>query len=265
MYLVDYHIHSNNSFDSKESIDSVCKAAIDKGINEICFTEHFAVKEGIKSCGFINFKKYIDEIEECKEKYKEKLIIKVGIEICEPHENENELGDAIGNIPFDFILGSVHNFDYDIGLMQYMSCNSKEESYRRYFKEVNKVCTSPHIDVVAHLDLMKRYAFNTHGKYDFNEYKDLIEEVLINIIKNNKGIEVNTSTLRSNVNETMPSFDILKLYHDLGGKIITVGSDAHKCEDVGAGIRESIEVLKNIGFEEIYTFKNRQPLGIKIK
>ena len=145
-----------------------------------------------------------------------------------------------------------------------MSKNTKEESYSRYFKEVNKVCTSPYIDVVAHLDLMKRYAFNTNGNFDFNEYVDMIKEVLTNIIKSGKGIEVNTSTLRSVVNETMPSVDILKLYHELGGTIITVGSDAHKSEDVGAGIRESIEVLKNIGFKNIYRFENRKPIAIEI-
>ncbi|WP_370772847.1 histidinol-phosphatase HisJ family protein [Clostridium sp.] len=264
MYLIDYHIHSNNSFDSKETVLSVCEAAIEKGINEICFTEHFSVKEGIKSYGFFNLKKFSDEIKECREIFKDKLIIRAGIEICEPHENEEELREILENIPFDFILGSVHNFDYNIGLVTYMSCHSKEESYSRYFEEVNKVCMSPHIDVVAHLDLMKRYAFNTHGNYDFNEYKETIEEVLNNIIKAGKGIEVNTSTLRGVVNETMPSIDILKMYYDLGGRIITVGSDAHKAEDVGAGIRESIEVLKSIGFKNIYRFKNRQGIPVEI-
>lgn len=264
MYLIDYHIHSNNSFDSKETVQSVCEAAIEKGINEICFTEHFSVKEGIKSNGFLNLKKYSDEITECREVFKDKLIIRAGVEICEPHENEEELRLAIENIPFDFILGSVHNFDYNIGLMAYMSENTKEESYKRYFTEVNKVCTSPHIDVVAHLDLMKRYAFTTHGNYNFNEYKEIIEQVLNNIIKNGKGIEVNTSTLRGVVNEAMPSVDILKMYHDLGGKIITVGSDAHKVEDVGAGIKESIQVLKDIGFKYIYTFENRKAIPIEI-
>ena len=264
MYLIDYHIHSNNSFDSKEAVSAICEAAIEKGINEICFTEHFAVKEGIKSYGFLNLKKYSDEIKECREVFKDKLIIRAGIEICEPHENEEELRAILENIPFDFILGSVHNFDYNVGLIAYMSSHSKEESYSRYFEEVNKVCTSPHIDVVAHLDLMKRYAFNTHGNYDFNEYKEKIEEVLKNIIKAGKGIEVNTSTLRGMVNETMPSIDILKMYYDLGGEIITVGSDAHKAEDVGADIKESIDVLKNIGFKNIYTFQNRQAIPIEI-
>ena len=264
MYLIDYHIHSNNSFDSKETVLSVCKAAIEKGINEICFTEHFSVKEGIKSYGFLNLKKYSDEIKECREIFKDKLTIRAGIEICEPHENEEELRLILENIPFDFILGSVHNFDYNIGLATYMSAHSKEESYSRYFEEVNNVCTSSYIDVVAHLDLMKRYAFNTHGNYDFNDYKEKIEEVLKNIINSGKGIEVNTSTLRGIVNETMPSIDILKMYYDLGGEIITVGSDAHKVEDVGADIKESIEVLKNIGFKNIYRFKNRQAIPVEI-
>lgn len=264
MYLIDYHIHSNNSFDSKETIMSVCEAAIEKGINEICFTEHFSVKKGLKSHGFLNLKKYSDEIRECREIFKDKLTIRAGIEICEPHENEEELKVVLENIPFDFILGSVHNFDYNVSLIAYMNGNSKEESYKRYFKEVNKVCTSPHIDVIAHLDLMKRYAFNLHGNYDFKDYKEEIEEVLKNIINAKKGIEVNTSTLRSMVNETMPSIDILRMYYDLGGEIITVGSDSHKAEDVGAGIKESIEVLKAIGFKHVYRFEGRQAIPVEI-
>lgn len=264
MYLIDYHMHSNNSFDSKETIDSVCEAAINNGINEICFTEHFAVKEGLKSYGFLDLKKYSDEITFAKEKYKDKLTIKVGLEVCEPHENEEELKLIINNIPFDFILGSIHNFDYNVGLNTYAERNTAEESYKRYFSEVNKVSTSSCIDIVAHLDLMKRYAFNKHGNYKFNEYKEMLEEVLKNIIKNGKGIEVNTSTMRSIVDEPMPSIDVLQLYYDLGGRILTVGSDAHKCEDVGAGIRESIEILKRIGFEEIYSFKNRKLIKIEI-
>ncbi|WP_343008796.1 histidinol-phosphatase HisJ family protein [Clostridium celatum] len=264
MYLVDYHMHSNNSFDSKETVASVCEAAIVKGIKEICFTEHFSVKEGLKSHGFLNLKKYSDEIAECRRRFKDELIIRVGLEICEPHENEEELNAIIENLPLDFVLGSIHNINFNTGLITYMSQNDKHESYRRYFEEVNKVCTSPYIDIVAHLDLMKRYAFNTHGRYEFNEYKELIEDVLKNIIKSGKGIEVNTSTLRSIVNETMPGEDILRLYYDLGGRIITVGSDAHKCEDVGAGIEESISMLKAIGFNEIYTFENRQAIAIEI-
>ena len=111
---------------------------------------------------------------------------------------------------------------------------------------------------------MKRYAFNLHGNYDFNDYKEEIEEVLKNIINAKKGIEVNTSTLRSMVNETMPSIDILKMYYDLGGEIITVGSDSHKAEDVGAGIKESIEVLKAIGFKHVYRFEGRQAIPVEI-
>ena len=264
MHLIDYHIHSHNSFDSKESIASLCEAAIEKGINEICFTEHFSVKEGSKSNNFLNIKNYSDEIKHCREVFKDKLIIKAGLEICEPQENQEELALILDNIPFDFILGSIHNFDYNIGLNTYMSKNSKEESYRRYFQEVNNISISPHIDVVAHLDLMKRYAFNTHGNYDFEDYKCDIEEILKNMIDRGKGIEVNTSTLRSEVLETMPSVDILKLYYDLGGKIITIGSDSHRVEDVGEGIRESIEIIKSIGFKEIYTFENRNPITITI-
>ena len=264
MYLIDYHIHTNNSFDSKTIMKELCEAAIEKGLGEICITDHFSVKEGLPSNGYLNFEKYSNEVSECRELYGHKLKIKMGLEVCEPYENDVELGKIINMIPFDFVLGSVHNFDYNVGLSAFMSTHNKDESYRRYFNEVNKVCQSPYIDVVAHLDLMKRYAFNTHGLYDFNKYKQIIEEVLRNIINSGKGIEVNTSTLRSKVNEFMPSIDILKLYYELGGKIITVGSDCHNVEDLAKGIELAITTLKEIGFREIYTFSNRKAIAIPI-
>lgn len=264
MYMMDYHIHSNNSFDGKDSVTSICEAAIMKGLNEICFTDHFSLKEGLKTYGTLNMKKYSDEISTCKEIFKNNLIIKAGLEICEPHETESELRDTISNIPFDFILGSIHNFDHT-GLSTYMRAHEKETSYEDYFKEVNKISTSPFIDVVAHIDLMKRYAFVKHGKYEFNTHKEIIEEILKNIISRGKGIEVNTSTLRSEINETMPSIDALKMYKELGGEIITVGSDAHCTTDVGEGIREALDLLKSFGFENIYTFEERKAIAHKVK
>lgn len=264
MHMMDYHIHSDNSFDGKDSVVSICESAIMAGLNEICFTDHFSLKEDLKTYGTLNMKKYSDEISYCKEIFKNNLIIKAGLEICEPHETENELKETISNIPFDFILGSIHNFDHT-GLSTYMRAHDKETSYEDYFRDVDKISTSPFIDVVAHIDLMKRYAFVKHGKYDFNTHKEIIEQILKNIIKRGKGIEVNTSTLRSEINETMPSIDTLKMYKDLGGEIITIGSDAHCTKDVAAGIKESLELLKEVGFENIYTFDERKPIIHKIK
>ncbi len=258
MYLIDYHIHSNNSFDSEAKVDEICKVAIENGINEICFTEHYSTKREVKSYGFLDINKYIDEINHCKTTYKDKLIIKIGLELCEPFEDEEGLREFIDRYPFDFILGSVHNFDGDTGLFTYSNKNTKEESYSRYFKEVDFVSTSPLINIVAHLDLMKRYAFKKHGNYNVEDYKEEIENVLKNIIKRGKGIEVNTSSLRSNILETMPNNDILTMYYNLGGEIITVGSDSHKAEDVGAGILETYKILKDIGFKYVYTFEKRK-------
>lgn len=262
MYLCDYHMHSHNSFDSKATIRENCAEAVKKGIKEICITEHFSLQPYNKSFEFLNFENYLAEIENCRNEFGDKLIIKVGLEVCEPHL-DLKLGEYISNKPIDFVLGSIHNLD-NLGLITFMSSNDKETSYSTYFKNVKKVADSPYIDVVAHFDLMKRYAFNKHGKYDFALHRDEIIEALKYIISKGKGIEVNTSTLRSNVNETMPGIDILREYYNLGGEIITVGSDSHNGKDVGAGIEESIKVLKEIGFKNIYTYEKRKPIAKKI-
>ncbi|GIM30013.1 histidinol phosphate phosphatase [Clostridium polyendosporum] len=263
MYLSDYHIHTNNSFDSNETMTVMCEQAIVEGIDEICFTEHFSVKEGSKSNGFIDFSKYFSEINACRDIFKGKITMKMGIEIGEPFEDEYKLSCELTKLPFDFLLGSVHNIGFG-GISRYIEGRDNKEIWDAYFKELSKLSSSQYVDVVAHLDLMKRYSYDSHGNYSYEYYRDVIAEVLRGIIKNDKGIEVNTSGLRSSVKETMPSISVLKLYKEIGGEIVTIGSDAHVKGDVGRDIRYAVNMLSELGFKYLYTYHQRQPIAKKI-
>lgn len=96
------------------------------------------------------------------------------------------------------------------------------------------------------------------------DYKERLEEILKIIIRNGKGMEVNTSGLRQSAEECLPGLDIISFYKQLGGEIITVGSDAHIADDVGKGIREAIEIIKLAGFNFMTVYTSRQPSMIKI-
>lgn len=163
----------------------------------------------------------------------------------------------------DFIIGSVHNIN-SIKLRLTMPSKTKSKIYEDYFNEILAMVKIADIDVIGHLDLMKRYAFADYGNYEFEDYKDIIEEILTIAIKRNIGLEINTSGLRNKVNEVYPKIEILNLYKMLGGTIITIGSDSHSTDDCFSYCKQSYDLLKAYGFEKIYTFTKRCPIEHKI-
>lgn len=256
--IYDFHTHSDNSFDSKEKINNMCNEALKKGITHIAFTEHFSLDENKKTFGHMNFNKYFKEIREAKEEFKE-LNIHNGLELCEPHLQMEELKETLKDLPIDFILGSIHNIK-DRGLRTTAKEVGNKDCYDLYFDEYYDMVSLADFDIAAHLDLMSRYALNIVGNYNFEDYKEQIKKILSKIIEREKGIEINTSGLRNDLNSIHPKVEILTLYKELGGEIITIGSDGHKAEDVGEGCKEALKILKDLGYKNIYTFKNRKPI-----
>ncbi|MEC2054047.1 histidinol-phosphatase HisJ family protein [Peribacillus psychrosaccharolyticus] len=263
MHIMDYHHHTNHSFDSKASMKDVCMAAIEKGIKELCFTEHFSVNPLAPTYGHMNFDRYFSEINECREEFGSQLIIKAGIELCEPHLLKEKYESILTPLNLDFILGSVHNID-NLKLSAYLKQVPADKAYQGYFEEVYKMVCTADIDVIAHLDLLKRYAVKTIGMYTFEDHKDVIEAILKKAIDRNIGIEINTSGLRGNLKQSLPSIDVLSLYHQLGGEILTLGSDSHFVKDVGANIEDAAAMAKQCGFTHVYKFENRIPMKIEL-
>lgn len=261
--IIDYHVHTNNSFDCKSYMEDMCASAFEKGVKEICFTDHFSIRKGIPTYGYIDFERYFSSINKCAEDFKDKLIVKVGLEVCEPHLEKNKLSSILNKYDFDFILGSVHNILYD-KLKNFIEEKSNIDAYEGYFREVYALAKHSEIDVLAHFDLLKRYAFDTHGNYTFNNHKETIYEILKVLVDRGIGIEINTSGARSSVNEFFPSLDVLTFYKDLGGEIITIGSDAHRPQDIAEGFYDAVNLLKSIGFKYIFTYSHRKAHAMKL-
>ncbi|SNZ04028.1 histidinol-phosphatase (PHP family) [Terribacillus aidingensis] len=262
MYM-DYHHHTNNSIDSKAVMQDVCKEAISKGIKEICFTEHYSVNPLAPTYGHMDFTKYQADIAASREQFGDQLSIKMGIELCEPHLMMDVYEKALQPVPFDFIMGSVHNIGNQ-KLRLHLRANP-ETFYQDYFAEMYKLVSDADIDVLAHIDLMKRYAVQEgHDIYSFEQHKDQIAAILEKAIQRSIGIEINTSGMRSSLGEAMPTPQIVSLYHDLGGRILTLGSDSHKAETVGAGIKEAAQIARQCGFTHIHQFENRKPKAVPL-
>jgi len=262
MYI-DYHHHSNHSFDSKADVEEICQKALEKGIKEICFTEHFSVNPAAPTYGHMKWPLYLEKLSYCQEKFQGQLTIKTGIELCEPHLMMDAYKDALLDIPLDFILGSVHNID-QLTLRKFMNGYPQKDCYQEYFLELEKMVEHADIDVIAHFDLMKRYAYPIYGHYSFFKYESIITSILQKAIARKIGLEINTSGWRTALNESLPSKDILSLYKKLGGELLTIGSDSHQAGTVGDHYQEAVQLAKECGFTDIYTYTKRVPKKISI-
>ncbi|SDY11296.1 histidinol-phosphatase HisJ family protein [Salimicrobium album] len=259
MEWIDYHLHTNHSFDSKASMEEVCREAIRKGVAEVCFTEHYSVNTKLPTYGHMNFEDYFYSIQQCRVKFKNEIIIKAGIELCEPHLMKDTYTDKLSGIELDFILGSVHNINEE-KLRSYMYHKTPEEVYNDFFEEVYRLVSYSDIDVIAHFDLMKRYGMTSIGNYNFLKHRDIIERILTKAIERNIGLEINTSGLRNEkINEAFPGMDILAMYKSLGGEILTIGSDSHDAKSVGGHFKEARKIAKEAGFQYIFKFDKRKP------
>lgn len=284
--LADYHIHCKYSDDSEEDLEKIIETAINKGIGEICFTDHVdygikldkdvfekidenAKKDWIKKIGRIDlnvdYPNYFKEIEELREKYKDKITIRQGLEFgMQVHtiKDFQKLFDKYKE-KFDFVILSCHQVnDKEFWTNEFQKGKSIDEYNAEYYEEIYRVISRySDYSILGHLDHIQRY---NETIYPFEKSREIIVKILKKVIEDNKGIEVNTSSFRYGLKELTPERDILKLYHELGGKIITIGSDAHKAENVGEHIPYIQEELKKIGFIDICTFDKMKPIFHKL-
>ena len=284
--LADYHIHCKYSDDSEEDLEKIIETAINKEISEICFTDHVdygikldkdvfekidenAKKDWIKKIGRIDlnvdYPNYFKEIEELREKYKDKITIRQGLEFgMQVHtiKDFQKLFDKYKE-KFDFVILSCHQVnDKEFWTNEFQKGKSIDEYNAEYYEEIYRVMSRySDYSILGHLDHIQRY---NETIYPFEKSREIIVKILKKVIEDNKGIEVNTSSFRYGLKELTPERDILKLYHELGGKIITIGSDAHKAENVGEHIPYIQEELKKIGFIDICTFDKMKPIFHKL-
>ena len=199
-------------------------------------------------------------IEKMRGKYREKIAIKAGLEFGVQTHTIPEYEKLFRSYPFDFIILSIHQAgDQEFWTNEYQSGRTQQEYNEGYYKELLSVVQNYHnYSVLGHMDLIVRY--DSYGVYPFEKLKPLLTEILKTVIADGKGIEVNTSNHRYGLSDMTPSRDILKLYKELGGTIITIGSDSHKKEHLGAYIDWAKEELRKLGYTQFCTFEKMQPI-----
>lgn len=262
MYKADYHLHTDLSLDSQEPLENQIKKAILLGFDEIVITDHHEAEFGQEKYFLeTDISAYIKHFNLMKEKYKNQITLKLGAEIGYESRGKEIIDGFIKDNPFEFVICSIHCLDgHGFHLPPFFANKTKKEAYTQYFVAIQECIKEfKNFDVFGHLDFICRYGDYEDTDLNYLDYKDLIDDILKDLIYNSKGIEINTSGIRYGVGEMHPRFDIVKRYRQLGGEIITIGSDAHYSEDVGANYDDAREILKEVGFKYFTTFSNRKP------
>ncbi|MDP4153607.1 MAG: histidinol-phosphatase HisJ family protein [Bacillota bacterium] len=261
MFTEDYHIHTEMSHDSDAKHMDACARAAELGIDEIAFTDHYDIglTEIEEGCNF-NVAEMKEKVGLCREKYKDRLKIRFGIEIGQPHNDLERSLEVIKRAEYDFVLCSLHNnkSGIDFYYVDYKNINF-DELYESYLSDIDDMIKNfKDFDVLAHVTYPVRYAMKTIKSFDVTKHYPHLREIFKKLISMGKGIEVNLSTLRTGLSDPMPDFETVKLYKKLGGEIITIGSDAHFSHHVGSEVHDSVRTLYEMGFKYLATYENRK-------
>lgn len=263
MKIFDYHTHTYYSVDSEEKMENMIKSAISKGVYELAFTDHMDYDDRYP---VTNYDDYVVEFNSLKENYKDKINLLFGIEIGLDHRFKEDIKELTKKYPFDFIIGSSHLVNgLDLYFDDFFQDKSKDESVEEYLLSVYK--NIEYIDdfcVYGHLDFLTRYMPYEEKTMNYKDYSDLFDSILKLLIKKDKGLEINTSGFRYGIDICYPKIEILKRYKQLGGKIVTIGSDSHSVAYIANHFTDALELLKASGFDTITRFKNRTPYFEKI-
>lgn len=264
---LDMHIHTANSCDASHSAIRMCEVAMRNNLRSLTFTDHCEVDIYEKGNFEVAMTHAFVEVAKAKSAFLGTLIINNGIELGQPVYDKEKAERIINKFEYDQVIGSVHNlrnrpdfFDIDYNEVDV------ESLLDEYFYEIFELVKWDKFDTLAHLTYPLRYIVGQHNiNVDVSRFSDRIDEILSLLAKNGKALEINTSGLRQPLGKTMPDEDIIRRFRQLGGKMITIGSDAHCESDVGAGIEEGMDLAGKCGFNEITLFQKRTPIPIPIE
>ena len=258
----DFHIHSSFSGDSDTPMQDMVKHAIALGMETICFTEHYDEDYPEEEDDFsLDTLSYYEVLCTLKEQYCSKINICFGVELgMQPHLGELYT-KYVHSYPFDFVIASQHVLDHaDPYYPSFWSGKNPSDVICHYFKEtLTNLQLMKEYDTLAHLDYIVRYAGFGHTSYHYSEYSDAIDPILRHLIEQVKCLEVNTAGFKYGLEHPNPCEEVLKRYRELGGELITIGSDGHKPEHLAYNFGLLQSLLSDIGFQYYCIYHERKP------
>ena len=263
----DWHVHSCFSADAEVKPEEMIEEAITKGLRSICVTDHVDKDFFADGQEFVfDVDTYFQTWRNLQDEYHDKIDISIGVELGLQTLQKEFNESFVQKYPFDFVIGSIHQIQgKDPYYPEFFADKTDSEAYDMMLDEtIRNIEVMKDFDVLGHLDYTVRYGKHGEREYSYQKYRDEIDEILQYLISHGKGLEINTAGLRYGLSFFHPHPDILKRYVELGGEILTLGSDAHKPEQIAYAFDKIEPVLKKCGVKYFTKFKNRKPIFEKI-
>lgn len=261
--ISDSHLHTSFSTDSEAAPEEVIEAAIRAGMTNLCITDHYDPDYPTGEF-MIDPDAYWEKMSRLRDKYRDRIRVRIGLEIGLLPDHHDQILEITESEPFDYVIGSVHVMD---GLDPYYRDQypgTDAEMYRRYFEVMlEDLHRTEGYQALGHLDYVVRYGYERDKEYSYDRFRDVIDPVLQEIVDRNIALEVNTSALTKGMSAPNPHPDVIRRYLELGGRMITLGSDAHDAR-VGANFDRVLPMLRALGVEEITEFYGKKPVSVKM-
>lgn len=267
MMRADVHMHTHFSHDSESTPEEMAEGAIARGLEVVCFTDHFD-KDNFDWGDEMIFEPeaYLKKMSELQKLYRGRLDIRIGVELgLQPHLGDF-YRDFLNQYSFDFVIGSVHSAERsDIAIKKIFEGRTDEEVYRIVLQEaIEDIKIFDGFDTFGHLDYMVRYGREQEREYSYQKFADEIDTILRMLIERGKALELNMAGLKYGLPFAHPHPDVLKRYRELGGELITVGADGHKPEHIAYDFHKVEDILTSCGFKYYAEYKDRKPTMRKI-
>jgi histidinol-phosphatase (PHP family) len=257
--VLDYHVHTEFSVDCKIPMAVQCQAAITAGVTEIAFTDHIDHEPADPGLNYWRAEAYFASLEACRKQFGDRLTILAGAEVDFNERIVDQVDQFLGQHDFDFVIGSVHYGDNgQIIFQDYFDDRSWDEIYLPYLNRLKMAAASGYFDTLGHIDLPKRYAPIAKRTYDPLQFKAGLFDLFATLIGHEVAFEINTSGLRQSPKTSMPGPVIVHWYAEVGGRLITTGTDSHAPQTIGAGIPKTLAMLELCGISDVASFRKRQ-------
>lgn len=266
--IIDLHTHTDSSQDGNHPVDFMAETAFRNGIQTVAFTDHCEVDVFYKDGFDKRVERSHKEVSRAKKDFEGKIEILRGIELAEAHYIPELAEEIIATHQYDVVIGSLHNLRgkpdfYDFETFDGLDV---EGMMNEYFDEILNLLQWGNFDILAHITYPFRYVFNHCGYVeDINKYSKKVDEILRLCAEKDKALEINMGGLKYPINLPSPNVDTIKRYKELGGKLVSVGSDSHYAERIGFGIPNAYEIAREAGFDFVAKFNNRKVSEFPIK
>ncbi len=266
--LVNYHFHSRCSFDADYPLTELCRTAVAAGVRHLCLTDHCDLinEWGLPDDSF-DWSLEDRELASARAQFPD-LDLRRGVELGQALIRPEAATKILAEPGIDFVLGSMHT-RRDGADYYYMDFTSRQQCLpllEDYLLSLLELSHTDYLDSLAHLTYPIRYMrFRDGVDVDFHPFDDLIREILTVLVERGKALEVNTSGYRRAGGEPLPPAYILRMYRDLGGDLITIGSDAHEPKHMADGLSQGMALIQQCGFRYLTLYQNRVPQQLKLE